>query len=222
MATKNKLPNSTTLGGRLLMVRRAYGDAQYDLAHYLKVTRASISHWELGKTQPTPANVRGITHRYNIPVGWFLYNEGPAPKLPQAPRRRAFLREEEPSKLPAMLSDCIIVSEKHGNESRHWRLPATFTASRNLVAFTALGDLGPVRRGDVVFIDRDRPADEINLGGIWLVELAKIGEVLVHAHLTNTGSNGDVALQLATSDGAIIRQRGITVIGRMCCRITTE
>jgi transcriptional regulator with XRE-family HTH domain len=220
MARRRNRQNQTTLGGRLLMTRRAHGDAQFDLAQELGVSRAAVSHWELGQTQPTAENVRGIIERYNIPVAWLLYGKGPPPKLPPPQRRRAFRRSAQDA--APLVNDVRIVQEisQDGLSTRRWMVPVGCFpgSSGDLAAFSALTALDDIQRGDIVFVDRAEK--RIERGGIWLVDIARIGRALVHSQLTNA-KDASVILQIVTGDGAVVPVKSISeIIGRRIARLT--
>jgi transcriptional regulator with XRE-family HTH domain len=84
----------STFGGRLRAVRRAFRDAQADLAAIVGCSRAAISQWETGVTGPTTEHVCRLLEHYRLPFDWLVAGRGPIPILPlprSYPRSHTFV-----------------------------------------------------------------------------------------------------------------------------------
>lgn len=48
--------------------------SQYDLAHYLKISRQAISKWERGITLPAIFTLLDLSRVFDLPLDYFLRN----------------------------------------------------------------------------------------------------------------------------------------------------
>lgn len=68
-----------TIGGRITSARALRGATQSALAKTLKLTRSSISQWELGDTEPSKENLLKIADALQVDFEWLATGRGSGP-----------------------------------------------------------------------------------------------------------------------------------------------
>jgi transcriptional regulator with XRE-family HTH domain len=74
------------ISGRLRMARQRSGLSGAEVSRKLGLTRASVSQWETGLTEPKGANIRNLARIYGVSIEWLQTGRGPAqigPELTQ-------------------------------------------------------------------------------------------------------------------------------------------
>jgi transcriptional regulator with XRE-family HTH domain len=82
----SKVPRaSSTLGGRIRLVRKAWGWTQEDLAQALGNDRQIVSYWELDKAKPTRSAMHLLAQVLNLSVETLANGDGfSIPDLPKS------------------------------------------------------------------------------------------------------------------------------------------
>jgi transcriptional regulator with XRE-family HTH domain len=194
-----------TLGARLRAAREAYGDSQVDLAMALGCTRAAVSQWETNETKPSSDKIQRIVARYSLSYEWLLFGKGrPPPELHVFGRGR--------STIPELTRSAAAPSG--------WLIPpyALPSSNDNTIVFRAPADLEPIRNGDYVFVDRTQR--EIQLRGIWLVDMPNAGLALVRSRVAMLRKRPK--LEIVCPDEAVFDPKSVkAIIGRVVARFTT-
>ena len=82
-ATSKVSRASSTLGGRIRLVRKAWGWTQEDLAHALGNDRQIVSYWELDKAKPTRSAMQLLAQVLNLSVDTLASGNGfSIPEMP--------------------------------------------------------------------------------------------------------------------------------------------
>ena len=63
------------LGENLFHLRKKNHLSQEELAEKIKVTRQTISNWELGETAPNPEQLKQLSKEFNISIDELLDND---------------------------------------------------------------------------------------------------------------------------------------------------
>ena len=63
------------LGDKILKLRKKQGLSQEQLGEEVRVTRQTISNWELNETSPNPIQLKLLSKALNISIDELLYNE---------------------------------------------------------------------------------------------------------------------------------------------------
>lgn len=71
-----------TFGEKLVLLRKARGMTQEQLAAELSVSRQAVSKWELGETTPETENVIQLSRLFGVTTDYLLFGAGPAPDMP--------------------------------------------------------------------------------------------------------------------------------------------
>lgn len=219
------LRRKTALGKRLRLIRRAYGDAQHDLALVLGCTRASVSQWEAGKTQPGSDKIEKIIEHYRLPVQWFQWGKGDAPALPE-PGRQRHRPLGDPSRgacpvesagTPIRYFVCPICPPGPPGD---WIIPAYALPSNpnNLAVFKSTDDVGCIKQGDYMLIDTNET--KILTKGLWLVSMPGLSApVLVRARVAKRHDKSILEVCMA-DDLAFDAKTVQTVFGRIVAKFS--
>ena len=82
-ATAKNFRASSTLGGRIRMVRKAWGWTQEELAQALGNDRQIVSYWELNKAKPTRAAMQVLAQTLHLSLDALANGDGfSIPDLP--------------------------------------------------------------------------------------------------------------------------------------------
>ncbi len=68
-----------TFGEKLVLLRKARGMTQEQLAAELSVSRQAVSKWELGEATPETENVIQLSRLFGVTTDYLLFGAGPAP-----------------------------------------------------------------------------------------------------------------------------------------------
>lgn len=79
------------LGEKLRKLRKARGLSQEQLANQLKVSRQSISKWEVGESTPDPDNLVALSDYYGVSLDYLLRDQ----EVPEA-SEKVMVREIQP------------------------------------------------------------------------------------------------------------------------------
>jgi transcriptional regulator with XRE-family HTH domain len=83
-ATSKVSRASSTLGGRIRIVRKAWGWTQEQLAQALGNDRQIVSYWELDKAKPTRSAMQLLAQVLNLPVDVLVSGDGfSIPDMPE-------------------------------------------------------------------------------------------------------------------------------------------
>lgn len=63
------------LGENILKLRKKQGLSQEELGSKIKVTRQTISNWELGETSPNPEQLKLLSKTLNVSIDELLDND---------------------------------------------------------------------------------------------------------------------------------------------------
>ena len=63
-----------SLGEKILKCRKQKGLSQEELGDRIKVTRQTISNWELNETSPNPAQLKLLSKELNVSIDELLDN----------------------------------------------------------------------------------------------------------------------------------------------------
>jgi transcriptional regulator with XRE-family HTH domain len=88
MMIKKKSPEPT-VGDRMAIVRRAFGDVQNDVASAIKVSRAAVSQWEKNQSTPKLYHSKAFADHYGVKLEWLMFGSGQMPALPTEGTHRA-------------------------------------------------------------------------------------------------------------------------------------
>ena len=64
-----------SLGEKILKLRKQKGLSQEELGERIKVTRQTISNWELNETSPNPEQLKLLSHELNVSIDELLDND---------------------------------------------------------------------------------------------------------------------------------------------------
>jgi transcriptional regulator with XRE-family HTH domain len=212
-----QVPVLKTLGARLRALRVARHMTQKELAEEMAVTRAAVSFWESDTTEPSHENLQAIMKLFApVEYSWLMKGLGPAPFLPKTePRRRQLPGAESVRQLTMAsvnaIKELIVSQLPKGVELPHeWHVPPLSERVSDAAVFRVVDDIDPIRTGDYAFIDLSQ--QEIQSQGMWLVEMADVGKVLVRARIVNEEdrpqikiASGGVEFNLKTVKNAIGR-----------------
>jgi transcriptional regulator with XRE-family HTH domain len=81
--------DGSTLGERLRMAREARGINQVEIAETCECSRAAVSQWELGQTQPSFDSVNRVANMLRLPTEWLMNGRGKPPEFQSPNLERA-------------------------------------------------------------------------------------------------------------------------------------
>lgn len=209
-----KSPRS--FGERMAMIRKAYGDAQDDVASFLQVSRAAVSQWEKDQTTPRVDHSKAFADHYGISMEWLLFDKGEPPVLPTSGERRA-----RPQELRFFIShrrngpiDALIIHElDDALKKGQWSLPAHLfgpQARHSMVVLQTNIDAPPFfTAGDYVFVDQSKT--QIDGQGYWVIETKNIGRLIVRSELKIENDKIELSAGTVPIDTKVIK----TIIGRV-------
>lgn len=220
-------PSMTDLPGRLRALREAFNESQNDVALIAGVSRAAVSQWEAGKSEPEAAKMMKLAEHYRVAYEWLQFGKGQAPNLTVRSRYLAAggnkTRRPRPNAPEEMriTIDLQAMPVPEVDTERQWHLPASVITEHlrakpdNLCVWRAPSDFPPeVKRGDFLILDKGAafPA-----AGMWCVQVDDDKEIM-RARYRHT--DGTPVRELVSKDDFALSPDKCKVVGKIVGALT--